>query len=548
MGLLRADLQALGNLPMTAAGRRVLTSIGMGLFLFALTSWWFAAAVFEQPHLLELLHDKSGGDSLRSLIGHGLMPCPMAATWLGIALAQRQLFETPELQLWRSSPLPPWRGALQVLLRACFLTLGCAMALAGPFVLSLLQRSAAPPWAYALVPLAVLCCTAPLLCTLLAVQVILVRYLAGRLLRLVFMVIAALASVAFSTWLLLGLFTPGASRLRQLAETAEAPNLPWTIDTSASLLASAAEGVLDTTALRAVLGWLGLTIAIFWFAARLHPRALEQHEQAEPPVLRRRRRPWPASLTATVRKKEFAQLVQQPGALIQFAVFAVLVWILAHERLLVGGILANRHLPAEVAHLGAMLTLWFLAVLLVLYAHMGRLALWDGAQWSLYMAAPAAPGAILRGKLTAIAALLLWPLVLVAGAGVHLLEANRATLLAFLGIGSGGTLAALGVLAVVGTWPRLMRPDDGGQILQGGRTFVAAMVLVLLFEVAVSPAFLAWCWLCDQARRSTLGLPLETALAWAPWVVAGAVLAGAAIAAAGTWIGARNYRRLLAAR
>ena len=126
MGLLRADLQALGNLPTTAVGRRVITSIGLGLFLFALSSWWFAAAVFEQPQLLELLHGQSGGDSLRGLIGHGLMPCPMAATWLGIALAQRQLFETPELQLWRSSPLPSWRGALQILLRACFLTLFCA--------------------------------------------------------------------------------------------------------------------------------------------------------------------------------------------------------------------------------------------------------------------------------------------------------------------------------------------------------------------------------------------------------------------------------------
>ena len=548
MGLLRADLQALGNLPMTPVGRRVITSIGMVLFLFALSSWWFAAAALEQPQLFELLHGQSGGDSLRGLIGHGLMPCPMAATWLGLALAQRQLFETPELQLWRSSPLPPWRGALQILLRACFTTLCFAMALAGPFVLALLHRSAAPPWAYALVPLAVLCCTAPLLCTLLAVQVILVRFLAGRLLRLVFMVIAALASVAFVTWLLLGLFTPGTSRLQQLAETATAPNLPWTIDTTATLLASAARGVLDADALRAVLGWLGLTIAIFSFAARLHPRALEQHELAEPPVLRRGRRPWPASLAATVRKKEFAQLVQQPGALIQFVVFAVLVWVLAQKRLLVGGMLANRQLPVEVAHLGAMLAQWFLAVLLVLYAHMGRLALWDGAQWSLYMAAPAAPGAILRGKLTAIAVFLLWPLVLVAGAGVHLLEANRATLIAFLGIASGGTLAALGVLAVVGTWPRLMRPDDGGQILQGGRTFVAATVLVVLFEVAVSPAVLGWWWLCEQARRSMPGLRLETALAWAPAVVAGAVLAGAAIAGLGTWIGARNYRRLLEPR
>ena len=81
-------------------------------------------------------------------------------------------------------------------------------------------------------------------------------------------------------------------------------------------------------------------------------------------------------------------MVQQPGALIQFVVFAVLVWVLAHERLLVGGILANRHLPAEVAHLGAMLAQWFLAVLLVLYAGIPGSAL---AYWAVAMASRTLP-------------------------------------------------------------------------------------------------------------------------------------------------------------
>ena len=83
---------------------------------------------------------------------------------------------------------------------------------------------------------------------------------------------------------------------------------------------------------------------------------------------------------------------------------------------------------------------------------------------------------------------------------------------------------------------------------RAGWFVVAALVLVMSFEVAVSPAVVGWYWLCYQAKRSIPGLRLETALAWAPLVVAGAVLAGAAIAGAGTWIGARNYRRLLAAR
>ncbi|MEO6594419.1 MAG: hypothetical protein ABIP94_06675 [Planctomycetota bacterium] len=547
MGLLRADLTALCNLPGTPAGRRLAASTAIGFLLVGLMSWWIAGELVQRPQLLMLVHGATGGDSLRRLLGSGLMSCPIAATWLGLALAQRQLFETPELTLWRLAPQPNWRGPVQVLLRASFLTVGWAMALAVPFLATLLANANAPPLAYCLVPVAATVCTVPLLCTLLAVQIVLVRFFAGRLLRLVLTVVAALASVAFSTWLLLGMFAPSQGRMQQLVETsAAADRLPWTIDTAALMLASAARGELDTTALRSGLGWLALALAIFWFAAKLHPRALERHLQAEPRLLRWRLRPWPSSVAATVRKKEFAQVLQQPGALIGFLVFGVLVFVLARERVLVSSILGNPRLPPVVAQLGAMLSLWFLAVLLVLYAHMGRLALWDGAQWSLYVASPAPKHSILRGKLEAVALFLLWPLVLVGAAGVHLLSASPAVLLTFVGVALGGTLAALGVLAIVGTSPRLMRPDDGGQIVQSGRSFVAAMLLVMLFELAVSPAVLGWMWLSDWLRRNQL--QPEVAHEMAPWVVGSSLAFGLGVAVLGIAIGARNYRRLSMAR
>jgi hypothetical protein len=177
---------------------------------------------------------------------------------------------------------------------------------------------------------------------------------------------------------------------------------------------------------------------------------------------------------------------------------------------------------------------------------MGRLALWDGAQWSLYMTAPASPGAILRGKLQAVLIFLMWPLVLVGAAGRHFFGASDLALVTFAGIAFAGTLAALGALAVVGTWPRLMRPDDGGQIVQGGRSFFAAIVLVLVFEFALSPALYGWLWMQDYARLQGLGE--ETARRAAPWVVGGAWLLGAVVGALGVAIGARNFRRLSSPR
>ncbi len=543
MGLLRADLRALANLPGSAAGRRVAIGTVLGLSLLALMWWSVAQAMIHNPLLLPTLHQATGGDSLRGLLGMGLMPCAIAASWLGLSLAQRQLFETPELLLWRTAPLPGWRAAVQVLLRACFLTLLWAAALAVPFVVTLLRQSPAGWLAWLLVPVAILCCTVPLLAMLLAVQIVLVRFFAGRVLRIVLAVLAALASVGFSTWLLLGLFAPDPARL-QVATTlpGATDRLPWTIETAATLLASAANGRLDQGALRAALGWLGLAVSLFWFAAKLHPRAVEKHLEAQAPLLRRRRSVWPVGIAANVRRKELAQVLQQPGALIGFLVFAVLVFALARERVLVGSVLADSRIPRDLAHAAAMAVLWFLAVLLVLYAHMGRLSLWDGPQWALYTASPAAPGAILRGKLQAVLLFLLWPLVLVAAAGAHLFGASLLAVAGFAGVALGGTFAALGVLAIVGTQPRLMRPDDGGHIVQGGRSFLAALLLVALFQLAMSPAMFGWMHLVDHLRGHRLRP--ETVQEWAPWVIGAAWLHGLLIGGIGIAIGVRNFRKL----
>jgi hypothetical protein len=89
-----------------------------------------------------------------------------------------------------------------------------------------------------------------------------------------------------------------------------------------------------------------------------------------------------------------------------------------------------------------------------------------------------------------------------------------------------------------------MRPDDGGPVAQGGRGFLAALLLVALFEVvAVAPAVFGWLWLVDHARGRYLAR--ETTLAALPWVVGAAWLLGLLVAGFGSWLGVRNYRRLL---
>jgi hypothetical protein len=538
MSLLLADLRALANLPTTAVGRRISVGMAIGLTLLGLMAWWLATFVLERVALEA---------SPTGAFGYALMTCPIVATWLGLAIGQRQLFETPELMLWRQAPIAGARGSMQIFLRAVFVSTLWSSALAGPMVVALLQQAGAAPLAYWLVAPAIVACTAPLLATLLGVQIVMVRFFAGRWMRLLLSAVAALASVGFTIWLLLNLFTTGADRVAEVREAARSGDrLRMSVRDAAEMLAQATDGTPPTSSLLWVLAWIAAAFVGFGLASLLHPRAHERYLESDRPLWRRSGRRWPTSLASNVRKKEFAQVLQQPGALIGFLVFAVLVFALAREHVLVDSILRQTRLPRDVRTIAALLTWWFLAVLLVLYTHMGRLALWDGSQWPLYMGSPERPGAILRGKLQAIATFLLWPLLLVAVVGVQMIGASAREVAWFVGFALAGTLGALGVVAVIGTWPRLMRPDAEGQIMQGGKSFLAAMVMVTTFQVTMIPAILFWSWLTRYVRRHPL--PDAQVAEHLPTLLSGAFGYGLLIALTGTWLGSRNYRTLLAPR
>jgi hypothetical protein len=134
--------------------------------------------------------------------------------------------------------------------------------------------------------------------------------------------------------------------------------------------------------------------------------------------------------------------------------------------------------------------------------------------------------------------------LLVAGIGVQTLGVELKTTLWFLGFALTGTAIALAVVAVVGTWPRLMRPDNEGQILQGGKSFFAAMVMVTTFHITMMPAAVLWSWVTNPRNRITSFLADE----WLPWILGIAASYAAVIAIIGFLVGGWNYRRLLAPR
>ena len=192
-----------------------------------------------------------------------------------------------------------------------------------------------------------------------------------------------------------------------------------------------------------------------------------------------------------------------------------------------------------------MLMLWFLSVLMLLYAHMGRLAIWDGAQWSLYLQAPLRPRTLLASKLQIIALLLLWPVVVAAAAGAQFFEVEWQTLGWFLLFALPGNVVALATIAMIGTWPWLVRREVDGRLSQGSRGLIGSIILVLCFYLLLSPAVYIWWKSTYRSQFVPGGFDRITSVGELALLATGYA---AVVGSLALLMGIRNYRVLLRPR
>jgi hypothetical protein len=171
---------------------------------------------------------------------------------------------------------------------------------------------------------------------------------------------------------------------------------------------------------------------------------------------------------------------------------------------------------------------------------MGRLAILDSAQWSLWQLAPAPAAVILRGKLQALFCLLLWPVLLVALVGMHAFAAGLPATLVFVACALLGSLMAVGVLAFVGTLPWLVRPDPSGRPGHGARPLLGALLLVMLFYMTLLPLMGTAFWLVVRLKAEPWAVS-DAAL----WMLAACGLTALPVFLTGTWLGSHNFARLL---
>ena len=545
MGLLLADLQSLAN-GARSDGRTSLASRFAPPLVLAAMHWLMGSLLLENRRILQLVDD--GGDPLAWMLGNALSAGPVVAGWIGFALAQRQLFEAPELALWRSAPLPKGRAAMQVFLRALATALLWAAALCGPMLAHLLLVSGSTPIGFVAAAIAIVGVVAPPLCLVLTLQIVVMRFATGSASRAAMSAVSALAAFGFPIFLLAQVFLGGSDSAEAIARNAErGADTSRATAAAAKLVAECAAGASNASSWLAVLGPCAALFAVFAFAARMHDIAAQNHELARSSRKGRRSR-WPTSAVAALRRKEFAQLLQQPGAIVHMLLVGAMVHLFASQGSFVGGFLAGDRMPPEMRQCAAMLMLWFLAALMLLYTHMGRLCAADGAQWPLYLQSPVSPATLLRGKLQCIGLLMLWPIAIAAWAGTQWLDAGWSAMAPFFALAAAGTVLALSIVAVIGTWPWLVRPEADGRLTQGSRGLVGSLTLVFSFYVAVSPALVAWVWLLDRFRNvPTHEVRESLSAAWPSLMLVAFGFAGLAFAIA-TPLARRNYARLLAPR
>ncbi|RMH04785.1 MAG: hypothetical protein D6702_02210 [Planctomycetota bacterium] len=529
-GLVRADLQQLGNLFRTQGGRRLLILLVLAQAMF-LAMGGMAGPLLDSPDVVVPVRE---GRTDPALV-FGLLLVPTLLLMLRIASGggPRQLLTGPELPLLFAAPCPSlllaarglWRQLAQVLFWCLgFLSVAVFLGTATRIF---------PPAALARLPLALILMAAPLLASVQAVYVLAMRFAPTRATQAGFALLGFAAILVFFL-----LVTSGPRIVGAGARPGAGPG---------ALLAALEGGRWWPLLLRAparfvVHGWtgselltpfaasLGLTLAGLGLATVFLRRAWENAiALADRSRSRGSRRRWPAGLVASLLRKEWLALSQQPARLLGICLSAGLLgWLSLQSRdqplaLTLPEPGAGPWLDA-LARGGAVIGL--AAKLSIFLLPSFGLSVFQGeaAQWPLIAASPADRRAFLVAKSGAALFLLAPYLVVALALGLHAGLAWT-DLLVVAGLGPPALAALVAPLLAFGCSPLLLRPEDAGRLVPRIRT---GLGLAVVYPVLLTLLAAGWgLWTAGAAllgRFGEAGPALFAAVWWAACllVVAGA--------------------------
>lgn len=498
--LLTADLASLANLFRRREGRRLLFSAALSLGFLGFVADLFGQIVARSPQLGQMAGGAGGMDSL---LGSMLVPALLLSLWFGFGGGPRQLFELRQIEMLLQAPLAAPKVLLATWLRfGAIVSLWCTVLcapMAGRVGEGLGVRV---PWTVAAIACA--CLALPAVAVLLSLQVVLMRFFAGRFTRLLLTSLGAAGSIAFSLLLIAGVLAQEETVRMILAAARGQAVWPFLLDAPARLWAELVrDGVPRVATIGRVLAVLGGAAGLVAAVGVLYRTAYENARGSVEPVLRwGRGRRWPSAATAVVFRKEIAQMLHQPGQLVGLLFSAVLVVVLAGGRFLGGAFAQDMPATEGERHVFVMLALWLFAQLTVAPGCLMRIVISEGTQWVVFVGAPVRSLSLLLGKLGAVALLMTWPAVVAGAVGVVRYGVGPTTLLAFVAVVPACILWTAAATTMVGTIPTLMRPRPERNNLLA---LVGVVLLMVVLQVTAVPGLLAWS-LC--ARRGIGDGPL----------------------------------------
>ena len=539
-GLLRADLQQLANLGRTGPGRKLLLLLLVAQAFF-LTIGGVIGALLESPGLRQGV--RQGDTDPALVVGMILMPTLLVLLRVGLGSSARQLFAGPEVPLLLSSPVSAVhlvaRGLWRLAAGVMFWCLGFSL-VAVYLAARVRLLPTAATWR---LPLAMLLLALPPLALVQMVYAGVMRWAASRLSQLVFSALGSVAFIVFFVLVMSGERIAGEQGDFSLVLDRLEAGYLWR-----GLLAGPARFVVRGSLDAGSATWLAACLAVVGLAcaatAAVYRGAFENSMAVSSASARSRgsRRRWPSGLFASLLRKEWLALAQQPARIVGLCLSAGLLgWMAMQQR---PGSFLNLVVPAASGDPwldglrggGALLGLTAKLTLFLLPSFAISVFQGESKQWPLIAASPADRRAYLLAK-AGTAGLMLAPYLLVTALLGWWIGLPVSAYLLCLALAPPALGALVAPMIAFGCSPFLMRPAEEGELGPRLRTGLGLLmvypVLLLLMAGGYGLWLLGQSWI--EARLAAGGDAFSSTLifggAW--WLVADLVI----------WLGWRAARR-----
>ena len=450
--LLATELRTLSNLFLRRSGRKEL--IG---FLILISCTLFGGLIIghtfvDDSRVVEALQKDDTGTLARLLLATALLPTVMLALAVAMQQVRDGLFARPDIELVLTSPSPPYSSLLMVFLRVLIgtTTIGASILIA-PTVLVLLRANLSL-LGILMIPPAIVLCTGPVIAVIVAMQVLLKRFLATPRIELAFQFVGAVVMIAFALIVMIGFMSGDdeAERLMKLLQKVEKP--PALLDWPAQLLLAPSGLGMPVSSLGGLLLLAILPAAVIGVLGPLYPRAYENSVVSGPPIFRSRRghgRRWPATLFKSILARDLAEVRQVPANLFLFVFLAILVvWIGISS---LWSPPSGGAIPSLAHEVFGLVPRWTMALLISASLVTPGMVFGEKAQWPLLASAPIDRRTLLLGRLIGLSSPPAWCLLVTVvtavalgtsalGAALFLLVAIPSFVLTMATVAFAGTL------------------------------------------------------------------------------------------------------------